>query len=94
MQRPGRPAGCRADLERRLWGQTAIKAVRLEEERPTLRDLPKQPFEARRVAHGQADSLSLVRFDRNSYSLPTAYAHQDVTVVGGGLKTGFTGRLR
>ena len=48
-----------------------------------LRDLPKQPFEARRVAHGQADSLSLVRFDRNSYSLPTAYAHQDVTVVGG-----------
>lgn len=74
---------CRADLERRLRGQAATKAVLLEEERPTLRNLPKQPFEARRVANGQADSLSLVRFDRNSYSVPTAYAHQDVTVVGG-----------
>ena len=55
----------------------------LEEERSALQTLPKQRFEARRVARGQADSLSLVRFDRNSYSVPTAYAHQDVTVVGG-----------
>lgn len=29
-----------------------------------------------------ADSLSLVRFDRNSYSVPTKYAHRLVTVVG------------
>ena len=55
----------------------------LEEERPALRALPPQRFEARRVENGQADSLSLVRLDRNSYSVPTAYAHQDVTVVGG-----------
>jgi transposase len=74
---------CRDDLQRRLRGQTATKAVLLEEERPALRALSKQRFEARRVASGQADSLSLVRFDRNSYSVPTAYAHQDVTVVGG-----------
>ena len=74
---------CRDDLQRRLRGQAASKAVRLEEERPALRPLPRQRFEARRVAGGQADSLSLVRFDRNSYSVPTAFAHQDVTVVGG-----------
>jgi transposase len=58
------------------------KAVLLEEERPALRVLPAQCFEARRVASAHADSLSLVRFDCNSYSVPTAYAHQDVTVVG------------
>jgi len=74
---------CRDDLQRRLRGQTATKAVLLEEERSALRALPAQRFEARRVAGGQADSLSLVRFDRNSYSVPTAYAHQHVTVVGG-----------
>jgi transposase len=74
---------CRDDLQRRLRGQSATKAVLLEEERPALRALPKQQFEARRVASGQADSLSLVCFDRNSYSVPTAYAHQDVIVIGG-----------
>jgi hypothetical protein len=74
---------CRDDLQRRLRGQIASKAVLLEEEHSTLRALPAQCFEARRVASGQSDSLSLVRFDRNSYSVPTAYAHQPVTVVGG-----------
>jgi transposase len=64
---------CRADRERRLRGQVATKAVLLEEERPMLQNLPQQRFEARRVANGQADSLALVRFDRNSYSVPTAY---------------------
>ena len=74
---------CRDDLLRRLRGQTVTKAALLEEERATLLPLPKQRFDARRVAGGRADSLSLVRFDRNSYSVPTEYAHQHVTVVGG-----------
>jgi transposase len=74
---------CRQDLQRRVWGQNATKAVRLEEERSALLELPKHGFEARRVEPGQADSLSLVRFDCNSYSVPTACAHQPVTVVGG-----------
>jgi hypothetical protein len=29
-----------------------------------------------------ADSLSLVRFDRNSYAVSTQYAHRQITVVG------------
>ena len=44
---------------------------------------PKQSYEARRIEHAGADSLSLVRFDCNSYSVPTAYAHRKVTIVGG-----------
>jgi hypothetical protein len=74
---------CREDLDRRLRGQSATKAQRLEEERPGLLKLPKQTFEARRVATAKVDSQALVRFDSNSYSVPTAYAHQSVTVVGG-----------
>lgn len=31
----------------------------------------------------QADSLSLVAFDRNQYSVQTQYAHRDVTIVAG-----------
>lgn len=74
---------CRQDLERQLWGQSATKAVRLEEERSALLDLPKHGFEARRVEEAKANSQSLVRFDRNSYSVPTTYAYQPMTVVGG-----------
>jgi hypothetical protein len=44
---------------------------------------PKTAFESRKVTHAKANSLSLVRFDRNDYSVPTAYAHQDVVVIGG-----------
>ena len=74
---------CRDDLQRRVWGQPATKAVRLDEERPALLRLPQQTFEARRVESARVDSLSLVRFDNNSYSVPTEHAHQTVTVVGG-----------
>ena len=44
--------------------------------------LPSQTFEAHRIVQAHVDSLSLVRFDRNSYSVPTKYAHRQVTVVG------------
>ena len=74
---------CRQDLQRRLRGQNATKAELLEEERSALLALPKQAYEARRIEHAGADSLSLVRFDCNSYSVPTAYAHRQVTIVGG-----------
>src|SRR4029079_17057444 len=43
--------------------------------------LPKQPFEARRVEAGSADSQSLVRFDTNEYSVPVRYAHRKLIVV-------------
>ncbi len=74
---------CREDLDRRLRGKTTTKVQRLEEERSTMLDLPKQSYEARRVEQRRSDSLSLVRFDRNSYSVPVRYAHRPVTVVAG-----------
>jgi len=76
-------ARCRADLARHLRGQPAPKAELLAAERRSLRPLPAQAFEARRVELAHANSLSLVRFDGNDYSVPTAYAHQAITVVGG-----------
>jgi transposase len=74
---------CREDLHRKLRGKGGIKAELLEEDRKAMLPLPKNPFEARRVEPCQASSLSLVRFDRNDYSVPTQYAYHLVTAVGG-----------
>ena len=73
---------CRDDLRRRLRGKPATKADLLEEERTALLSLPCEAFVAARVEHPWVDSLSLVRFDTNDYSVPTAYAHHRVTAVG------------
>ena len=43
--------------------------------------LPSQRFDARRTTHASANSLSLVRFDSNSYSVPVKYAHREITIV-------------
>ena len=43
--------------------------------------LPKLRFEARRVIKTRANSLSVVRFDCNDYSVPTEYAHREVTAI-------------
>ena len=76
-------AACYADLFRRVRGKVGTKAERLVEDRAALLALPVESFEPRRVVQGHANSLSLVRFDRNDYSVPTAYAHHEVTVLGG-----------
>jgi transposase len=73
---------CRADFKRRTWGKPASKADLLEEERPAMIALPTEAFVAARVELRCVDSLSLVRFDTNDYSVPTAYAHHRVTVAG------------
>jgi transposase len=74
---------CRVDLSRQLRGQAACKQELLEQERKILRPAPAQRFEARRIETSQANSLSLVRFDGNDYSVPTAWAYHPITVVGG-----------
>lgn len=73
---------CRMELTRRVRGKVATKGDRLEEERGSLQSLPDTAFEARRVELRKANSLSLVRFDRNDYSVPVAWAHHGLTVVG------------
>jgi transposase len=76
-------ACCYADLFRTVRGKVGTKADRLVDDRAAMLALPAEAFEPRRVALGHANSLSLVRFDRNDYSVPTAYAHHEVTIVGG-----------
>jgi hypothetical protein len=74
---------CRADLARQLWGKPQSKAERLADDRAAMLPLPTASFEARRVAQTRANSLSLVRFNANDYSVPVAYAHHELTVSGG-----------
>src|SRR5512135_2911605 len=75
-------ADCRADLARRLRGKPAAKAELLAEERAVMLPLPAEAFVAARVEQPHADSLSLVRFDANDYSVPTEFAHRQVTAIG------------
>jgi len=72
---------CQADLDRQLYGKPAPKAALLEEERSALLPIPPQEFDARRVKPASVNSLSLVRFDTNNYSVPVKYAHRKVLVV-------------
>ena len=72
---------CREDLTRRLWGKPAVKADLLAEERRALLPAPAEAFVAARVEPRGVDSLSLVSFDANQYSVPTEFAHHGVTVV-------------
>ncbi len=72
---------CREDLSRQLWGKPAVKDALLDEERSSLLRLPSEAFVAARVEPRCVDSLSLVSFDANQYSVPTEFAHHGVTVV-------------
>ena len=73
---------CQRDLLRQLRGKAASKSELLDEERHEfLRPIPVQTFESHRIVIANANSLSLVRFDRNDYSVPTKYAHRRMTVL-------------
>ena len=73
---------CRQDLSRTLRGQKASKALLLGEDQAAFLPLPQVPFDACRKHRAWACSLSLVRFDTNDYSVPTAYAHRELLVKG------------
>ena len=73
---------CRADLARTLRGNDKSKGELLEQERASMLPLPLQRFEAHRVEEIKSTSLSLARFDKNDYSVPTKYAYHRVTAIG------------
>ncbi|MBQ0818623.1 MAG: IS21 family transposase [Methyloceanibacter sp.] len=73
---------CRQDLQRKLRGKGGTKAELLEDDRQAMLRIPEDRFEARRVENCKVNSLSLVRFDRNDYSVPTQYAYRKVLAVG------------
>ena len=73
---------CRQDMKRRLRGKTATKAELLKEDQSAFLSLPVAPFDACRKQPTRANSLSLVRFDDNDYSVPVAYAHHEILIKG------------
>ena len=73
---------CRSDLARTIRGKDKPKGELLDQERESMLPLPKQRFEAHLVEETKATSLSLARFDKNDYSVPTKYAHHPVSAIG------------
>jgi len=73
---------CREDLKRRLRGKTGTKAEMLKEDQAAFLALPEVAFDACRKQPTRANSLSLVRFDDNDYSVPVHYAHHEILIKG------------
>jgi hypothetical protein len=71
---------CRDDQLRRVRGSPATKGVLLDEDRAAFLPRPAAAFDACVKRSTAADSLSLVRFDDNDYSVPVRYAHHPVVV--------------
>ncbi|HYB20860.1 MAG TPA: IS21 family transposase [Thermodesulfobacteriota bacterium] len=73
---------CKEDLKRCLRGKAGTKEERLKEDQAAFFPLPAGTFDACRKQPTGANSLSLVRFDDNDYSVPVAYAHHDILAKG------------
>ena len=73
---------CLEDQERRLRGQAGTKAQLLQEDKKAFLPLPASRFEACRKVSTTASSLSLVRFDKNDYSVPVRWAHHPIVAKG------------
>ncbi len=79
-----------ADLEERcrerqsdvLRGHRESIGERLERDRKALMALPPAPFDACDKQATRVNSLSLVRYRTNDYSVPVAYGHQEVWIRG------------
>jgi transposase len=67
-------AGCEADLGRRIVGRDVTVGEAFGQERPLLRALPAEPFDASETASPRVDAKSLVTVRQNRYSVPVALA--------------------
>jgi hypothetical protein len=67
-------AGCEADLRRRIVGRSETVGEAWAVERPLLRALPAEPFDATEAAAPRVDAKSLVTIRQNRYSVPVALA--------------------
>ena len=73
---------CVEDRQRRLRGQKGTKEALLKEDQAAFLRLPAAPFAACRQVSTTINSLSLVRFDCNDYSVPVQWAHGGVVAKG------------
>ncbi len=73
---------CRTRRERRLRGHAETVGERFERDRAALLPLPAVPYEACETMTARVNSLSLVRYRANDYSVPTQYGHRQVLMKG------------
>src|SRR5712671_4695501 len=73
---------CRRRFNDRLRGHDDTIGERLGRDRGALLPLPPAPYEACEKKAARVNSLSLVRYRGNDYSVPTAYGHREVLVRG------------
>ena len=73
---------CRRRLNDRLRGHDDTIGERLVRDREALLPLPLAPYDACEKKAARVNSLSLVRYRGNDYSVPTAYGHREVLVCG------------
>ncbi|MGI6627882.1 MAG: IS21 family transposase [Bacillota bacterium] len=73
---------CKQYLEHQIWGKESNVGQMLAMEQPTLTRLPLTALECAIVRETKVNSMSLVRFDNNSYSVPVDLANHMVTIKG------------
>src|SRR5271168_963577 len=73
---------CRRRFNDRLRGHDDTIGERLGRDRGALLPLPPAPYDACEKKAARVNSLSLVRYRGNDYSVPTAYGHREVLVRG------------
>jgi transposase len=73
---------CLDRLSDRLRGQAESIGERLERDLAALQPRPAAAYDACDHRPARVSSLSLVRYERNDYSVPTAYGHRPVLVRG------------
>ena len=73
---------CRRRWSDRLRGHDETIGQRLTRDRDALLSLPQAPYDACEKRAARVNSLSLVRYRGNDYSVPTAYGHREVLVRG------------
>jgi transposase len=73
---------CLDRLDHRVRGHAESIGERLERDLAALQMRPGAPYAACDRKAGRVSALSLVRYDRNDYSVPTAYGHRAVLVRG------------
>src|SRR5712691_5648690 len=73
---------CRKRMSERLRGHTETIGERLERDLAALRRPLPPPYDACEKVGTRVSSLSLVRYRRNDYSVPTSFGHREVIVRG------------
>jgi transposase len=73
---------CLERLDHRVRGHQESIGERLVRDLAALQTRPPVPYAACERKAARVSALSLVRYDRNDYSVPTAYGHRPVLVQG------------